>query len=91
MSTPLSDPMTPSERLLRCCRSAEHCCNNWPVCVDPKWAARLGMYGTCDRIDKAKEKHDQVLIADARTSMDDYRLAFAQAWGKPCDRNGYTR
>lgn len=89
--TALGDSMTQAERMERCCRSAEHCCNSWPVCVEPKRAARMGMYSTCDDIDKAKAKHDPVLIADARTSMDDYRLAFALALGKPCDRNGYTQ
>lgn len=53
-------------------------------------AARRGMFRTCDRIDVAKAKHDRVLLADARTSMSDYRLALAQALGRPCDRNGFT-
>lgn len=53
-------------------------------------AARNGMFRTCDRIDAAKAKQDQVLLADARTSMSDYRLALAQSLGRPCDRNGFT-
>ncbi|MEN6546304.1 MAG: hypothetical protein ABFE07_09710, partial [Armatimonadia bacterium] len=73
-----------------CCRAAEHCCNSWPVCVDPKFAARQGMYRTCDDIDKAKERHDHVAIADARTAMCDYRLAFSLALGRTPDRNGYS-
>lgn len=51
-------------------------------------AAKYGMFRTCDRIDAAKP--DQVLIADARTSMCDYRLALALSLGKSCDRNGFT-
>lgn len=75
--------MTPAERMDRCCRAAEYCCNLWPTCRDPKFAARQGMYRTCDDIDKAKAKHDPVLIADARTAMNDYRVAFSLALGKP--------
>lgn len=52
-------------------------------------AARRGMFRTCDRIDAAKARHDEVLIADARTSMSDYRVALAQALGRVCDRNGF--
>lgn len=52
-------------------------------------AARNGMFSTCDRIDRAKAAHDPVVVADARTSMCDYRVALAQALGNPCDRNGY--
>lgn len=55
------------------------------------WAAKCGMFRTCDDIDQAKAKHDPVLIANARTSMDDYRLALSLALGKSCDRNGYYR
>lgn len=51
-------------------------------------AARNGTFRTCDRIDTAKAKHDRVLIADARTSMSDYRIALAVALGRGCDRNG---
>lgn len=63
-------------------------------------AARRGMFRTSDRIEAAQgwegvlyrpAKRDPVLIADARTSMCDYRIALAQAIGKPCDRNGYIR
>lgn len=53
-------------------------------------AARNGIFRTCDRIDAAKAKHDQVLIADARGSMCDYRIALAVALGRDCDRNGYV-
>lgn len=55
------------------------------------WVAKMGMFRTCDVIDRAKEKHDPVLIANARTSMNDYRVALSLALGQPCDRNGYTR
>lgn len=62
-------------------------------------AARNGMYRTSDRIEHAqgwdgvtlRRPADPVLIADAHTSMCDYRIALAQAIGKPCDRNGYTQ
>jgi hypothetical protein len=54
----------------------------------PTQAAKFGMFRTCDRIDDARG--NPILIADARTSMCDYRVALAQALGKPCDRNGYT-
>lgn len=53
-------------------------------------AARHGMFRTCDRIDVAKARHDAVLIADARTSMSDYRVALALALGRACDRNGFV-
>lgn len=56
---------------------------------DPAWRAKMGMFRTSDRIDEAKEGRDPVLVADARTSMDDYRLALAIALGRNCDRNGY--
>lgn len=46
------------------------------------------MFRASDRIDTAKAKHDQVLIADARTFMSDYRIALAVALGRGCDRNG---
>ena len=59
--------------------------------ADAAARARHGMFRTCDRIDAAKARHDAVLIADARTSMCDYRLALATALGRPCDRNGYVR
>jgi len=49
------------------------------------------MFRTCDVIDEAKSRHDGVLIADARTSMCDYRLALALALGGTPDRNGYSR
>lgn len=60
-------------------------------------AARNGMYRTSDRIEHAqgwdgvtlRRPADPVLIADARTSMNDYRIALAQALGRDCDRNGY--
>lgn len=52
--------------------------------------ARRGMFRTCDRIDTAKQRQDKVALADARTSMCDYRLALSLALGNPCDRNGYT-
>lgn len=48
------------------------------------------MFRTCDRIDAAKERHDPVLVADARTSMADYRVALALSLGKVCDRNGFV-
>ena len=51
-------------------------------------AARFGMFRICDRIDEAR--HDRVLVADARTSMCDYRLALSLALGRPCDRNGFS-
>lgn len=62
------------------------------------WAARRGMFRTSDRIDEARgydgvrksRPADPVAIADARTSMCDYRIALATALEKPCDRNGYT-
>lgn len=54
------------------------------------WAAKRGMFRTCDEIDEAKAKHDPVLIANARTSMDDYRLALSLALGRSPDRNGYS-
>ena len=63
--------------------------NRTPWRPDPVFAAKLGMFRTCDDIDNAKERHDPVAIANARTSMDDYRLALAMALGRPCDRNGY--
>lgn len=53
-------------------------------------AAKLGMFRTSDRIDQAKERHDPVLVADARTSMCDYRVALALSLGAVCDRNGYV-
>ena len=53
-------------------------------------AAKYGMFRTCDRIDSAKAAHDDVLLADARTSMCDYRLALSLALGNRCDRNGFT-
>lgn len=62
-------------------------------------AARRGMFRTADRIEAAEgwagvvfrpEKRDPVLIADAHTSMCDYRIALAQALGRPCDRNGFV-
>lgn len=64
------------------------------------WAARRGMFRTSDRIEAAQgwegvrylpAKRDPVLIADARTSMCDYRVALALALGRTCDRNGYVR
>lgn len=36
-------------------------------------------------------RHDPVLLADARTSTCDYRLALAAALGKPCGSSGYVR
>jgi hypothetical protein len=59
--------------------------------VDMARAARRGMFSTCDRIDAAKSMQDPTLMADARTSMSDYRVALAQALGKTCDRNGFVR
>jgi hypothetical protein len=56
--------------------------------VDVVTRAKFGMFSTCDRIDEARG--NPVLVADARTSMCDYRLALALALGKTCDRNGYT-
>ncbi len=61
-------------------------------------AARRGMYRTGDRIDDAKgrgsawgdKKPDPVAIADARTSMCDYRCARVNALGVPADRNGFA-
>ena len=53
--------------------------------------ARHGMFRTSDRIDTAKARHDKVALADARTSMCDYRIALAIASGRDCDRNGFTR
>ena len=47
------------------------------------------MFSTCDRIDTARRKMDPVSIADARTSMSDYRMALVLALGLDCDRNGY--
>ena len=52
--------------------------------------ARRGMFRTSDRIDACKERRDDTLLADARTSMCDYRIALATALGRRCDRNGYT-
>ena len=65
---------------------------------DPVWAAKMGMFSTCDRIDEAKgydgvrlaRPADPVLVADAQTSMCDYRLALSIALGRTCDRNGYA-
>lgn len=55
------------------------------------WAAKMGMFRTCDVIDKAKERNDPVLVADGRTSMCDYRLALSLALGRiNIDRNGYS-
>jgi len=64
------------------------------------WAAKRGMFRTCDRIDEAKGrsggwgtgKADPVAVADARTSMDDYRCALTIALGHAdvADRNGYV-
>lgn len=55
-------------------------------------AARNGMFRTSDRIDRAKAAHDPVALADARTSMSDWRLALAAALGRTdCDRNGFIR
>jgi len=48
------------------------------------------MFRTSDRIDACKERRDDTLLADARTSMCDYRIALATALGRRCDRNGYT-
>lgn len=56
--------------------------------ISPALRAKYGMFNTCDRIDAAHG--DRVLVADARTSMSDYRIALAQALGKRCDRNGFT-
>ena len=58
--------------------------------MSPATAAKFGMFRTCDNIDAAKAKRDPVLVADARTGMSDYRVAFALALGKSCDRNGFT-
>lgn len=55
----------------------------------PAQMALMGMFSTADVIDKARG--DAVAVADARTSMCDYRLAYAQSLGKRCDRDGYTR
>lgn len=88
--TALSDPMTQEERMDRCCRSAAHCCNAWPTCRDPKTAARMGMYRTCGGIDTARAKQNPVQLADERTSMSDYRIAFSLAAGRNPDRNGYS-
>jgi len=52
-------------------------------------AARRGMFRTSDRIDLGKLRADPVALADARTSMSDYRLALSLALGQPCDRNGF--
>lgn len=55
-------------------------------------SARRGMFRTSDRIDAAKARHDAVALADARTSMSDYRLALCAALGRTdCDRNGFVR
>jgi hypothetical protein len=59
--------------------------------LDMARAARRGMFRTCDRIDAAKSMQDHMLMADARTSMSDYRVALAQSLGKSCDRNGFVR
>lgn len=53
--------------------------------------AYLGMCSTSGRIDEAKERRDPVALADARTSMCDYRVALSLAIGKDCDRNGYFK
>lgn len=53
-------------------------------------AARNGMFRTSDRIDAAKCKGDAVALADARTSMCDYRLALAIAHDREADRNGFA-
>lgn len=61
------------------------------------WAAKLGMFRTGDLIDEASgydgvrkvREADPVALADARTSMCDYRCALAAALGRPADRNGY--
>jgi len=58
---------------------------------DPAFRARQGMYRTVDDIWRARQDHDPVLMADARTSMCDYRLAFSLARGRiNIDRNGYS-
>lgn len=64
-------------------------------------AATRGMFRTTDRIDMAmgrgsawgSSKPDPVAVADARTSMADYRCALAVALGLggTCDRNGFLR
>ncbi len=58
---------------------------------DAATAAKHGMFRTCDVMDEAKSRRDEVAMADARTSMCDYRLALALAMGRSCDRNGYGR
>lgn len=80
--------MTQAQRLDRCARAAEHCCDSWPTCQRPDWAAKMGMFRTSDVIDDVRR--DVVLLADARTSMSDYRLALCLALGRPCDRNGFS-
>lgn len=65
----------------------------------PVTAAKLGMFRTSDRIDEANgydgvrkvRAVDPVALADARTSMCDYRVALAIALGRSPDRNGYFR
>ena len=58
---------------------------------DPAFRARLGMYRTVDDIWRARQQQDPVLVADAQTSMCDYRLAFSLARGRRnIDRNGYS-
>lgn len=54
------------------------------------WEAKRGMMRTCDVIDEAKQRRDRVAMADARTSMDDYRVALSLALGRTPDRNGYS-
>lgn len=48
-------------------------------------AARRGMFRTSNRIDAAKDRRDPVALADARTSMCDYRCALAIAVKAPAD------
>lgn len=57
--------------------------------ADAAARARFGMFRTSNRIDSVR--HDPVRLADARTSMCDYRVALATALGRACDRNGYVR
>lgn len=55
---------------------------------DPVVSAKIGMFGTADKIDTARG--DAVAVANLRTDMCDYRLALSLALGRDCDRNGYT-
>lgn len=54
-------------------------------------AAARGMFRIGNRIDGIKDRsRDPVALADARTSMTDYRCLLAVASGRTPDRNGYV-